>query len=181
MSDSDFTIAGRTELLRAHVFGVADYEVHGPDGTFNRAVAEHPGAVFVVAVNELGNFGMIRQWRTARNGWQWKLAAGTRDVAGEPEIETARRELREELGVTAGEWSELTWLYRSPGWTNLINRIFVATNLVVEPREVSGPEETHSTVGWLTPTEVRKLIRAGGLDAVSAAALLLVLAGDIGE
>ena len=181
MSDGDFKIAGRTQLLRAHVFGVADYEVHGPEGTFHRAVAEHPGAVFVVAVNSDGHFGMIRQWRTARDGWQWELAAGTRDIDGEPEIETARRELREELGATAGEWAELTWLYTSPGWTNQVNRVFVATELQIDSREVSGPEETYSTVGWLTPHEVRELILGGGLDAVSAAALLLAMSGEFGE
>jgi ADP-ribose pyrophosphatase len=181
MSDGDFVIAGRTQLLRAHVFAVSDYEVHGPDGTFHRAVAEHPGAVFIVAVDHDGKFGMIRQWRAARNGWQWELAAGTRDIDGEPELETAKRELREELGVSAGEWRELTWLYSSPGWTDQVNRIFVATDLRLESRGVSGPEETHSSVGWLSPREVRDLIQGGGLDAVSTAALLMVFAGDLSE
>lgn len=180
MSDSDFTIAARTELLRAHVFAVADYAVRGPEGEFHRAVAEHPGAVFVVAINDEGNFGLIRQWRTARDGWQWELAAGTRDIDGEPELMTAQRELLEELGVTAQLWTELTWLYSSPGWTNQVNRIFVARELDTHSREVSGPEESHSTVGWLSPQEVRALIKQGGLDAVSVAALLMVLSGEFG-
>jgi ADP-ribose pyrophosphatase len=179
--EDSFEIVSRAELLRAHVFSVARFDVVHNDEIFERTIAEHPGAVFVVAVDDAGRVGMIRQWRVARRGYQWELVAGTRDVAGEAELLTAQRELREELGIEAAEWRPLTWFYTSPGWTDQRNSIFVATSLTVTERDTAGPEEGASSIGWLTRREIRDLIFDGGLDAVSAAALALVLTDDLSD
>ena len=58
---------------------------------------------------------MIRQYRHPAGAMLWEIPAGLRDVAGEPLLETARRELLEEAGYQAADWHVLTDYLSSPG------------------------------------------------------------------
>ena len=51
--------------------------------TFERDVVTHQGAVAILAINERGEIGMIRQYRTPFDRLCWEIPAGTLDVAGE--------------------------------------------------------------------------------------------------
>ena len=65
-----------------------------------RIVIRHPGAACVLAVTEAGEVVLVRQWRYASGQALLELPAGKLDP-GEPPLHCARRELREETGVTA--------------------------------------------------------------------------------
>ena len=128
--------------------------VRMPDGVLaSREVIEHPGAVAVVALDPEGRVLLIRQYRHPAAAQLWEIPAGLRDVAGEPLVETARRELLEEAGCRAGDWHVLTDSLNSPGISTERLRIFLARDLTVVPeaeREyVPEHEEAYLTVAWV--------------------------------
>ncbi|MBV9001320.1 MAG: NUDIX hydrolase, partial [Solirubrobacterales bacterium] len=65
--------------------------------------------------------------------------AGKLDVPGEPPLETAKRELAEEIGKRAEHWEELVAFYTSPGFSDERVWVYLATDLSDEPG--SGPDE----------------------------------------
>src|SRR4051812_12535865 len=78
---------------------------------FERWVFEHPGAVIVLAVDDQERVCCLRQYRHAVRRRLVELPAGLRDSENEDPLETARRELREEAELEAGEWRQLFDLY----------------------------------------------------------------------
>jgi len=54
---------------------------------------------------------------------------GKLDVADELPLETAKRELAEEIGKVAEQWRELTWFWSSPGFSDEGIHVFLATGL----------------------------------------------------
>jgi 8-oxo-dGTP pyrophosphatase MutT (NUDIX family) len=59
----------------------------------------------------------------------WELPAGLRDEDGEPPLETAKRELAEEVRLAAARWSLLTTHYSSPGFCDEQVLIYLAEEL----------------------------------------------------
>jgi ADP-ribose pyrophosphatase len=84
-------------------------------GENEREIVEHPGAVAMVAVDAEGYVTLVRQLREATRKRLLEIPAGTADP-GEQPLETAKRELREECGLTGGEWRELAAFWTTPGF-----------------------------------------------------------------
>jgi ADP-ribose diphosphatase len=99
-------------------------------GELEREIVEHPGAVAIVAVDAEGYVALVRQVREATRGMLLELPAGTREP-GEDPLETAKRELHEECGLTGGEWRELASFWTTPGFCRERMHVFVAEG--VEP------------------------------------------------
>lgn len=168
-----FTILSRTTRLESRVFSVEARVVEAPDGTtFERDVAVHRGAVAVLAINDRGEVGLIRQYRATVDRLCWEVPAGTLDHEGESPLEAAQRELVEELGCAAREWRLLGRFMNSPGWTDQVIAIYEARGLEERPRDPDGPEERLAEVRWLPPAALRALLRGEeALDATTAVAL----------
>jgi 8-oxo-dGTP pyrophosphatase MutT (NUDIX family) len=102
---------------------------HEDGSTSEREVVVHPGAVAMIAHDERVLY-MVRQPREAVGEEHLlELPAGKFDVEGESPIETAKRELAEEIGLQATEWRELKEIYTSPGFSDERVSIMVATGL----------------------------------------------------
>jgi ADP-ribose pyrophosphatase len=101
-----------------------------------REVVRHPGAVAVVALDGEGNVVLLRQYRHPVNGYLWELPAGLRDADGEPPLETAKRELAEEVQLAAERWSLLTTSYSTPGFCDELILVYLAEGL----SDVARPE-----------------------------------------
>ncbi|MGY1849267.1 MULTISPECIES: NUDIX domain-containing protein [unclassified Blastococcus] len=101
-----------------------------------REVVRHPGAVAVVALTETDEVVLLRQYRHPVGGYLWELPAGLRDAEGEPPLETAKRELAEEVRLSAARWSLLTTHYSSPGFCDEQVLVYLAEGLT----EVDRPE-----------------------------------------
>ena len=171
MSDS-FRIDGTTELLQSHAFRVERRRVVQHNVTFERDVATHPGAVAILVIDHDGAIGLIRQYRATFDSYTWEIPAGTQDIEGEEPLNTAKRELKEEMGCTAHRWSLLGRFMNSPGWTNQVMTIFEARDLEVGERDPAGPEEASSTIHWLLPEDLRLMLRAEpAVDSTMAVAL----------
>ncbi len=110
-----------------------------------RQVVEHPGAVAIVAYDERFVY-LARQPREAiEEAGSLEIPAGTLDVAGESELECAKRELSEEIGLAAEHWSVSHVIYAAPGYSDERITIFEATGLSDAPGE-SDDDELIETV-----------------------------------
>ncbi len=171
MSDS-FHVVGTTPLLSSYVFSVERRLIDHDGATFERDVVTHKGAVAMLAINEHGEIGLIRQYRAPFDRFCWEIPAGTLDVPGEDVLVAAKRELREELGCEADDWSLLGTFMTSPGWSNQLMHIFEARSLHDVARDPSGPEETSSSVRWFSPVQLRETLRGEpAIDNTMAVAL----------
>jgi len=97
-------------------------------GDHEREVVEHPGSVAIVAVDAEGMLTLVRQRREAVRKALLELPAGTRE-AGEAPLETAKRELEEEAGLTGGTWREIVAFYTTPGFCRERMHLFFAHDL----------------------------------------------------
>ena len=111
-----------------------------PEETFARVVLEHPGAVIVLAVDDDERAACVRQYRHPATGTFLELPAGLRDSDGEDPLETAKRELAEEIGKAADTWEHLTSFYTSPGFAAEEVHLYLATGLSDEEAEAEEEE-----------------------------------------
>ena len=140
-------------------------------GDNEREIVEHPGAVAIVAVDRDGQVTLVRQLREATRQYLLELPAGTTEKGEEP-LETARRELQEECGLTGGEWRELTAFWTTPGFCRERMHLFTADG--VERGEPSpAADEELELVRWPV-TEIGEHLHEIE-DAKTLAGLLLYL------
>jgi 8-oxo-dGTP pyrophosphatase MutT (NUDIX family) len=106
----------------------------------DRERVSHPGAVAVVAHDGERLF-LVRQPREAVDEESLlELPAGKLDAEGEGPLETAKRELAEEIGKGARTWRHLTTFYTSPGFVEEVCHVYVATDLYDESAEAEEDE-----------------------------------------
>ena len=115
--DGEFSDVRNDEFLRA-------------DGdVVEREVVSHPDAVGMVVHDERVVY-LVRQPREAvMEDALLEIPAGKLDEEGEGPLETAKRELAEEIGKSAESWEELKRFYTTPGWADETFTLFLATGL----------------------------------------------------
>jgi 8-oxo-dGTP pyrophosphatase MutT (NUDIX family) len=102
---------------------------HADGEELTREVVGHPGAVGIVACDD-EHVWLVRQPREpVGEPALLEVPAGKLDVEGEAPLETAKRELAEEIGKAAESWEPMTWFYTSPGFTDERVELFLATGL----------------------------------------------------
>jgi ADP-ribose pyrophosphatase len=100
-----------------------------PDGTQGqREYIRHPGAVAVVALFDDASVLLERQFRYPQRREFIELPAGKLDP-GEPHLATAKRELLEETGYAAAEWTRLGVIDTTIGYSDESIEIFLAKGL----------------------------------------------------
>jgi ADP-ribose pyrophosphatase len=109
-------------------------QVRFPDGSVGELeMIRHSGASAVVPflsdpAGDDPQVLMIRQYRYAAEGYVWEIPAGRLEPDEDPRA-CAVRELREETGCTAEQVERLTTIYTTPGFTDEVIHIFMATGL----------------------------------------------------
>jgi 8-oxo-dGDP phosphatase len=157
---------------------------HPEDEPFKRLVLEHPGAVVIVAVDDDQRVFCLWQYRHPAGRRFLELPAGLLDVAGEDPLDTARRELLEEAGLEATDWTRLTSTYSSPGISSEVLHYFVARGLSTADRGdfVLAHEEAEMETGWVPAAELVAAAVDGSLgDAPTVIALLMAQARGLLE
>ncbi|MGB9112108.1 MAG: NUDIX hydrolase [Acidimicrobiales bacterium] len=172
--DTGFEVTAERELYKASFFSVVADEITAPDGkSFEREIIHHPGAVAIVAM-EGDDVVMIRQYRAPLRRAILEVPAGKLDVPGEPPEECARRELAEEVGRTAAQWTLLGELDNSPGFTDEHTYCFLAEQLTKVERDTQGAEEHFMTVEKMPLSRLWPLVESGELvDAKTIIAMAL--------
>jgi len=134
MSDAEFAVVGSRHVFSGHAFEVRVDQVEMPDGSVaERDIIAHLGAVGVLALDPDDNVTIVRQYRPAVRQHLLELPAGLLDIAGESALQTAKRELYEEAGLTAEDWQVLIDLHTSPGMSDECIRIYLARRLAAVP------------------------------------------------
>ncbi len=154
--------------------------VRYPDGsTGELEMIRHPGAAAVVPVasdpaGEDPTILLIRQYRYATGGSLWEIPAG-RLSPGEAVEDCARRELREEVGVTAERLERLTSIWTTPGFTDEAIQLFWASGLTAGPHA-----REHDEFIEVVPRPLSQVlagIRDGEIRDAKTVAAILYMAG----
>jgi ADP-ribose pyrophosphatase len=148
-------------------------------GNSVREVVRHPGAVAVVALDDERNVVLLRQYRHPVGGYLWELPAGLRDADGEPPLQTAKRELAEEVQLAADRWSLLTTSYSTPGFCDELILVYLAEGLsdVERPEGFTVEhEELDMEVQRVPLAEAVQRVFAGDIRNASAVIGLLAAA-----
>ncbi|HSV65817.1 MAG TPA: NUDIX hydrolase [Mycobacteriales bacterium] len=176
MTSSAYSVAASREIYRGRVLALRADEVRMPDGTRAvREVVENLGAVAVAAVDEADRVVLIRQYRHPVRRHLWELPAGLLDVAGEPAVRTAARELYEEAHLAADRWDLLLDLNPSPGFTDEAVRVFLARGLsdVDGDRFAAEHEEADLLVQRVALDDAVRRVLAGEItNAIAVAGIL---------
>lgn len=96
--------------------------------TSMREVVHHHGGACIMPVTDKDEIYMVRQFRYALGEELWELPAGKLE-AGEDPFEAAKRELEEECGLTADEYTSLGCLYPTVGYDSEKIYIWIARGL----------------------------------------------------
>jgi ADP-ribose pyrophosphatase len=176
VSDSETVYVGRVLAVRL------DHVVMPGGRVAQREIVEHPGAVAIVPLHDDASVVMIDQYRHAVGRRLRELPAGLLDTPGEDPVATARRELVEEVGCTAQDWSVLVDVVSSPGFSDEAVRVFLARGLTEIGRPAGGDDEEAdlSVVRVPLADAVRQVLAGEIVNASTVAGLLAaqaVLAG----
>ncbi|TDE90292.1 NUDIX hydrolase [Occultella glacieicola] len=150
----------------------------GDAGAVHREFMKHPGAVAVVALDTEDRVLLLRQYRHPVRSYLWEVPAGLLDVADEPLVDAAARELAEEADLQAARWDTLVDYYTSPGGSDEALRIFLARDLSDVPEGgtfTREGEEAGMELRWVPLADAVALVLVGALHNPSAVAGLLAL------
>ena len=151
----------------------------GPDETVVRDVIDHPGAVGVLVLDAQERVLLIQQYRHPVGSLLWEAPAGLLDVAEEPPLAAAQRELYEEAGLRAARWDVLVDYFNSPGASSEAFRCYLArdvTPVEAADRHVGTGEERDMPSVWVPLEEAVGLVLAGRLHNPTAVSGILAAA-----
>jgi len=130
-------------------------------------------AVAILALDESGNTWLVGQQRYTLDAWSWELPMGGAPLSEDP-LDAAKRELKEETGLSANKWTEVMRLHTTNSITDEEGIVYLAEELTEGAAE---PEETEQLEVRKLPLEdAVDMVRKGEItDAISAAALLHII------
>jgi ADP-ribose pyrophosphatase len=143
----DIVALGGETVYEGKTFSVRLERFRHDDGEIvEREIVRRQDAAAIVAYDD-EHVWLVRQPREAILRYTLELPAGKLDVDGESPLETAQRELAEEIGHEADHWEQLVSYHPSSGYTDEVVHLFAATGLRrsdVEP----DPGERIEIVRW---------------------------------
>ncbi|MFC5139756.1 NUDIX domain-containing protein [Actinomycetospora rhizophila] len=138
----DFTVVDSETLYEGPIFALRRDDVRMPGGRIaGREKVEHFGAVAIAALDEDDRLVMIYQYRPALGRRIWEMPAGLLDDPSEDPVVAAQRELVEEVGIEADDWSTLVDIVGCPGFADESVRVFLARGLRSVERPEGGDDE----------------------------------------
>lgn len=153
------------KLIRVRVEQVT----HQDGSTSQYEIVEHPEAVAVVAVRDTEEgehlVALVHQRRPAIGKETWELPAGlvNPDERGDPQ-RTAARELREETGYEAEHFELLNRHYSSPGFTDEVISLYLATDLRQAGEDARPDPHEIANVEWKPFGVVMEMCRRGEIE-----------------
>lgn len=128
------------EVWAGRFFRVRRDLVRLPDGRQTvREYVRHPGAVGIVAILPGERVLLVRQHRYPVGRDFLEIPAGKLET-GEPHLETAKRELREETGYAAAEWRRLGVIHNAIGYSDESIELWLARGLAKGEQELDQGE-----------------------------------------
>ena len=129
-------------------------------------------AVGIIPLDEDGNTWIVGRYRYPMKAYSWEIIEGG-GSRGQPPVESARRELREEAGIEAARWTEVLRMDLSNSASDEVAIIFVAQGLTFHEPEPDHNEEL--ALRKLPFSEVVSMVMRGELrDSLTVAGVLKV-------
>lgn len=117
-------------IFKGKIISLKNDDIKLPDGRpAQREYVCHPGGVTVLPITDKGEVLLVRQFRYPYGEEVLEIPAGKRDSADEEPLACGRRELYEELGVTAQYFRFLGEFYPTPGYVDEVIYMYVAWGL----------------------------------------------------
>lgn len=129
-------------------------------------------AVGVIPLDEDGNTYLVGQYRYPLDEYSWEIPEGGSPLGTDP-LESAKRELKEETGLEASQWTPIARIHTSNSATDEEGFLYIAEGLTQGDHE---PEETAELRIWKLPlAEAVDMVMASRItDALSVSGLLMV-------
>ena len=162
------------EVFKGSIVTLAVDKVEMPDGSLaRRELVYHPGGVGVVAITDQDEIIMVYQYRKAIEKAIYEIPAGKLDPGEEPNI-CGMRELEEETGLKARTFEYLGFIYPSPGFTDEVTHIYLATDLY-QGQINPDPDEYLDVVKMPISNVLEKIMNNEISDAKTVAGVLKAL------
>jgi ADP-ribose pyrophosphatase len=130
---------GSELIYKGKVFDIRIDEIRDGDVQYKREIVVHKGSAVVIPVFDDGTVALVRQYRHAAGKHLLEICAGTLNAGEDPET-GARRELEEEIGVTAGRMEKLCEFWVSPGFLTEKMHLYLATELTETQQNLEDDE-----------------------------------------
>jgi ADP-ribose pyrophosphatase len=177
LSSREHETLERRAIFEGKVLRVYLDRVRLPNGKeAEREVVLHWGAVAMVALDEDGGVFLVRQYRHAPGKDLVEIPAG-KLAEGEEPLQCARRELMEEIGYGAVEWTKLASFYTSPGFSDEMLHLYLARDLI--PGKAEPDEDEFLEIMHVPLDEAMSMVSRGEIEdsktiaGLSLAALFL--------
>src|SRR5258708_3580720 len=169
-----WTILGEEAIYDNKWINVTEYDVLNPNGGkgIYGTVRYKNLAIGILPLDEEGYTWLVGQYRFPLDLYSWEIPEGGGDPAVPP-IESARRELKEETGLVAKEWTLIQEMHLSNSVSDERALIYLARSL---RQEEAMPEETEQlVVRRISFDEAFEMVERGEItDSMSVAAILKV-------
>lgn len=143
-----------------------------PDGSVETwDFIDHKGAAAVLPVLPDGRIVMVNQYRAALDSFSLEIPAGGYQFRGEPEMEAAARELKEETGYTAGKMEKILDIRTTVAFCNERIAIFLATDLEEGEQDLD-PDEYLSVEVYSLPELVKMISEFRIVDSKTICAIM---------
>ncbi len=129
MSDHRIEPLGGETVFEGSQFSVRVERFRHADGeTVERELVRRQDAAAIVAYDD-EHVWLVRQPREAILAWPLEIPAGKLDVEGESPLQTAKRELAEEIDREADEWEHVITFHPTTGYSDEVVHVYAATGL----------------------------------------------------
>lgn len=145
-----------------------------PDKKYSkREIVELSGAVAIVPITNNGEIILVKQYRKATESIILEIPAGKLEINEEP-IDCAIRELKEETGYSSENMEYLLNYYSSPGFTNEVMHLFLATGVIYG--EASPEDDEYIDVIRVDIIQALEMIKSGEIkDGKTIIGILLAI------
>lgn len=159
------------EVYKGKIFTLKKDVVELPGGkTTQRDVVSHHGGVGVIAMTSDGKIPMVRQYRKGIEMVSLEIPAGKLEKDEDP-LECGIRELREETGFSAKDFSFITKIAPTPAYCSEIIYIYEAKELVEKEQKLD--EDEFLNVEYYTLDQLYNMILSGEIiDAKTIVAVM---------
>lgn len=127
------------DIYKGKIFDVYEAKIRESGIEYKREIVSHKGSIVIVPVFADRTVALVRQYRHAAGEYLLEIPAGTLEKHESAEV-GARRELEEEIGVTAGKIERLTEFFVSPGFLTEKMFVYLATDLTETRQNLEADE-----------------------------------------
>lgn len=171
---NDWQILGERKIYDNKWIGLTEYDVINPGGGRGIYGKVHfkNTAIGVLVLDEALNTYLVGQFRFTLGAYSWEIPEGGCPINMDP-LAGGKRELLEETGLVAKDWTELFRMHLSNSVSDELGITYLARHLQQEKAE---PEETENLIIKKIPfAEAFAMVQQGEItDSMSVAAIYKV-------